>query len=80
MFPNQIVKPVEVTVYHVYSAVESRPGPLRVLQQCVTEKLKVKVLTRNYSHVRGICSGYIVAFDKHWNLVGNGVVHRFDHE
>lgn len=44
-------------------------GPLGVMRRCMTENIKVKVITRNYKHVRGICTGYILAFDKHWNLV-----------
>jgi hypothetical protein len=46
-----------------------KAGPLSVLRMCVEQHLKVKVWTRNYKHARGICNGYIVAFDKHWNLV-----------
>jgi len=45
-------------------------GPLATLRRCVEERLKIKVWTRNYRYVRGICVGYVVAFDKHWNLVG----------
>jgi len=46
-----------------------REGALAVLRRCVNERLKIKVWTRNYGYVRGICVGYVVAFDKHWNLV-----------
>jgi len=53
----------------VLFADEYREGPLGVLCRCVNERLKIKVWTRNYRYVRGICVGYLVAFDKHWNLV-----------
>jgi small nuclear ribonucleoprotein (snRNP)-like protein len=43
-------------------------GALSVLARCVEQRLRVKVWTRNYKHIRGICVGFIVAFDKHWNL------------
>ncbi|XP_014665639.1 PREDICTED: serine/arginine repetitive matrix protein 2-like [Priapulus caudatus] len=46
----------------------SATGPLGVLNKCVQERIRVKVWTRSYNHIRGICTGYIVAFDKHWNL------------
>jgi len=48
---------------------EYQSGALAILCRCVSERLKIKVWTRNYSYVRGICVGYLVAFDKHWNLV-----------
>ncbi|KRT82194.1 hypothetical protein AMK59_3203, partial [Oryctes borbonicus] len=43
-------------------------GPLKILNKCIEEKLLVKVWTRNASEVRGYCTGYVTAFDKHWNL------------
>ncbi|XP_015916942.2 U7 snRNA-associated Sm-like protein LSm11 [Parasteatoda tepidariorum] len=42
--------------------------PLGALTKCL-ENRKIKVWTRNFEKVRGICTGYVVAFDKHWNLV-----------
>ncbi|KAK6170515.1 hypothetical protein SNE40_018891 [Patella caerulea] len=43
-------------------------GPLNVLQKCIQEKHHVRVWTRNAVSIRGICRGYIVAFDKHFNM------------
>ncbi|KAK3089555.1 hypothetical protein FSP39_004579 [Pinctada imbricata] len=43
-------------------------GPLSLLRRCVQEKLLVKVWTRGAVELRGMCKGYIVAFDKHFNL------------
>ncbi|XP_065199777.1 U7 snRNA-associated Sm-like protein LSm11 [Planococcus citri] len=44
-------------------------GPLTFLKKCMDEKLRVKVYTRGAVQVRGFCVGFIVAFDKHMNLV-----------
>ncbi|XP_037087601.1 U7 snRNA-associated Sm-like protein LSm11 [Pollicipes pollicipes] len=43
-------------------------GPCSRLKWCMERRAKVKVYIRNFGRVRGVCSGYIVAFDKHWNL------------
>ncbi|XP_013391547.1 cylicin-1 [Lingula anatina] len=47
---------------------EHHKGPFSLLRRCVKERKKVKVLTRSFKHVRGICSGYVIAFDTHFNL------------
>ncbi|ELT97194.1 hypothetical protein CAPTEDRAFT_108238, partial [Capitella teleta] len=44
-------------------------GPMTLLLRAVQEKLRVRVITRNARHVRGICTGFLVAFDWHCNLV-----------
>lgn len=44
-------------------------SPLHDLYKCVVEKKKLKIWTRNYKEVRGILTGYLIAFDKHWNLI-----------
>lgn len=43
-------------------------GPLSVLQRCVTERLLIQVWIRSAVDLRGMCKGYLVAFDKHFNL------------
>nr|XP_022318322.1 U7 snRNA-associated Sm-like protein LSm11 [Crassostrea virginica] len=43
-------------------------GPLSVLQRCVSERLLVQVWIRSAVDLRGMCKGYLVAFDKHFNL------------
>uniref|UniRef100_T1JNS2 Sm domain-containing protein n=1 Tax=Strigamia maritima TaxID=126957 RepID=T1JNS2_STRMM len=52
-------------------------GPLGVLVKCMNERIKVKVWTRNYKYIRGICTGFIEAFDKHWNLALSDVDESF---
>ncbi|XP_055950051.1 U7 snRNA-associated Sm-like protein LSm11 [Argiope bruennichi] len=42
--------------------------PLSVLTRCVETNMKIKVWVRNANEIRGLCSGYLLAFDKHWNL------------
>ncbi|XP_043214777.1 U7 snRNA-associated Sm-like protein LSm11 [Amphibalanus amphitrite] len=44
------------------------PGPCGRLKWYMDQRVKVKVYTRNFGRVRGVLTGYIVAFDKHWNL------------
>ncbi|GBM27974.1 hypothetical protein AVEN_20585-1 [Araneus ventricosus] len=44
-------------------------SPLNALYQCINENRKIKIWTRNFEEIRGICTGYVVAFDKHWNLI-----------
>ena len=61
------------TVFSIYLCFNSfsgfDKGPLNILKRSVQEKLKVKVFTRNVRGMRGVCVGYVVAFDKHMNLV-----------
>ncbi|XP_063784466.1 U7 snRNA-associated Sm-like protein LSm11 [Pseudophryne corroboree] len=43
-------------------------SPLGELYRCVQDRLKVKVHIRTFKGLRGVCSGFIVAFDKCWNM------------
>ncbi|KAH3869996.1 zinc finger CCCH domain-containing protein 13-like [Dreissena polymorpha] len=45
-----------------------KKGPLNVLRLCVNDKLRVTVLIRAAVSVRSRCRGYLVAFDKHFNM------------
>ncbi|ROT82948.1 hypothetical protein C7M84_023873 [Penaeus vannamei] len=53
---------------NVISRMQEMKGPLAVLRRCKEENIRVKVYTRNQSEVRGVLTGFVVAFDKHWNL------------
>ena len=44
-------------------------GPFSILYTSMKMRKRVRVWTRSYKHVRGICSGVVVAFDKHFNMV-----------
>ncbi|XP_041846071.1 U7 snRNA-associated Sm-like protein LSm11 [Melanotaenia boesemani] len=43
-------------------------GPLGELNRCVEERIRVKVHIRTFKGLRGVCSGFVVAFDKFWNM------------
>ncbi|XP_076851228.1 U7 snRNA-associated Sm-like protein LSm11 [Brachyhypopomus gauderio] len=43
-------------------------SPLGVLNHCVQERIRVKVHIRTFKGLRGVCAGFVVAFDKFWNL------------
>ncbi|XP_016388003.1 U7 snRNA-associated Sm-like protein LSm11 isoform X2 [Sinocyclocheilus rhinocerous] len=43
-------------------------SPLGQLNRCVQEEIRVKVHIRTFKGLRGVCSGFVVAFDKFWNL------------
>ncbi|XP_045137242.1 U7 snRNA-associated Sm-like protein LSm11 [Portunus trituberculatus] len=53
---------------NVITRMDEMKGPLALLTQCRDNSTRVKVYTRNHSEVRGVLTGYVVAFDKHWNL------------
>ncbi|BFZ03337.1 hypothetical protein BsWGS_06377 [Bradybaena similaris] len=52
----------------VFVRMENMTGPLRLLTRCMQEHLQVRVMTRGAKCVNSICRGYIVAFDKHFNM------------
>jgi len=63
---------------HVLSRLaECRTGPMSVLRDCVETGARVKVWTRGPASVRGVMTGFIVAFDKHWNLALTDVDEQF---
>ncbi|XP_053486405.1 U7 snRNA-associated Sm-like protein LSm11 isoform X1 [Ictalurus furcatus] len=43
-------------------------SPLGELNRCVQQRLRVKVHIRSFKGLRGVCTGFLVAFDKFWNL------------
>ncbi|KAI3351912.1 hypothetical protein L3Q82_020746 [Scortum barcoo] len=43
-------------------------SPLAELYHCVEERIRVKVHIRTFKGLRGVCSGFVVAFDKFWNM------------
>jgi len=63
---------------HVLSRMgEFSSGPLSVLRRCMEEGVRVKVWTRGLSEVRGVTSGFVAAFDKHWNMALTDVDEQF---
>lgn len=45
------------------------------LYRCVEERIRVKVHVRTFKGLRGVCSGFVVAFDKFWNMVSDLMLH-----
>ncbi|XP_060904982.1 U7 snRNA-associated Sm-like protein LSm11 [Labrus mixtus] len=43
-------------------------SPLGELYRCVQERIRVRVHIRTFKGLRGVCSGFVVAFDKFWNM------------
>jgi hypothetical protein len=55
-----------------YSLVSVHEGsPLGELHRCIREGVKVNVHIRTFKGLRGVCTGFLVAFDKFWNMVIN---------
>lgn len=44
-------------------------GPFNILYKCLKERYKVQVWIRKYKGLRSVVTGYVIAFDKHMNLV-----------
>lgn len=46
----------------------AKGGPMSLLAKCVEEEKRVKVMVRGVEGIRGHVTGFLVAFDKHWNM------------
>ncbi|XP_050536309.1 U7 snRNA-associated Sm-like protein LSm11 [Daktulosphaira vitifoliae] len=62
------------TVLVRMSEITKSKGPLSRIANLCYRRQRAKVYTRSAASVRGYCEGYIIAFDKHWNLVMDNVV------
>jgi len=56
---------------------QATEGPLRVLRDARSQRLRVRIVTRHASGVRGTCDAYVVAFDKFANMVLTDVEERY---
>lgn len=65
-------------VCHVLSVCQG--SPLGQLYKCVQERIRVKVHIRTFKGLRGVCSGFVVAFDKFWNMVNSSAPVFFPHD
>ncbi|XP_042682190.1 U7 snRNA-associated Sm-like protein LSm11 [Centrocercus urophasianus] len=43
-------------------------SPLGELHRCVRDGVKINVHIRTFKGLRGVCTGFLVAFDKFWNM------------
>ncbi|XP_030757043.1 U7 snRNA-associated Sm-like protein LSm11 [Sitophilus oryzae] len=53
---------------NVFTRMDAVQGPLALLRKYVKEKTRIKIVTRNDKGVRGYCTAFLLAFDKHFNL------------
>ncbi|XP_013187956.1 U7 snRNA-associated Sm-like protein LSm11 [Amyelois transitella] len=53
---------------NVLTRIEAATGPLAALKECVDSRLRLKIITRNATGIRGELHATLVAFDKQWNL------------
>ena len=50
-------------------ASQFQTGPLSILYQCHVQRKRVRVLIRYVDCIRGTLTGYLLAFDKHMNMI-----------
>ncbi|GCB60601.1 hypothetical protein scyTo_0011166, partial [Scyliorhinus torazame] len=43
--------------------------PLGELYRCVQDRIRINVHIRTFKGLRGVCSGFLVTFDKFWNML-----------
>ncbi|XP_029439260.1 U7 snRNA-associated Sm-like protein LSm11 isoform X1 [Rhinatrema bivittatum] len=46
----------------------NKGSPLGELYRCVRDRIKINVHIRTFKGLRGVCAGFLVAFDKFWNM------------
>ncbi|XP_041474373.1 uncharacterized protein LOC121423140 [Lytechinus variegatus] len=89
LLPKSTSHKKNVNVLSRMESHETRESPLDLLRQCVEKRCKVRVCIRSFKGLRSICIGYLVAFDKIWNMALSDVVEiykrpstgkRFHHE
>ncbi|XP_055910647.1 U7 snRNA-associated Sm-like protein LSm11 [Eupeodes corollae] len=49
--------------------IETMEGPLAALRDCMRDGRQIKIHTRSEHGVRGTITGFIISFDKHWNIL-----------
>ncbi|XP_063633478.1 U7 snRNA-associated Sm-like protein LSm11 [Cydia splendana] len=68
------VRPERKQGRNVLTREETVQGPLSALRNAMQNNMRVKVVTRGPSGIRGALHGDLTAFDKHWNLVLTNVL------
>ncbi|CAH0722120.1 unnamed protein product, partial [Brenthis ino] len=61
-------------IKNVLTRIDDMIGPLGALKDCVDQRLRIKVITRNANGIRGVLHATLVAFDKQWNLALSDVL------
>ncbi|XP_037964281.2 U7 snRNA-associated Sm-like protein LSm11 [Plutella xylostella] len=59
---------------NVLTRLGNMEGPLAALKDCVDRRIRIQVVTRHASGVRGVLHATLVAFDKQWNLALSDVL------
>lgn len=73
MVPGKARKPQS----NLLKRMDTVPPPLRRLREAAATRCRVRVVTRDEHGVRGRLEGYVVLFDKHWNLAMADVTEVF---
>ena len=60
---------VQIPVFSALAQKYEHSGPLSFLHQLHTERKRIRVLVRYIDCIRGTLTGYLLAFDKHFNLI-----------
>jgi len=59
----------KVPVFTAFAAKYENTGPLSFLHQIHIERKRIRVLVRYIDCIRGTLTGYLLAFDKHMNMI-----------
>ncbi|CAH0600889.1 unnamed protein product [Chrysodeixis includens] len=58
----------EFRTRNLLTRMDAMEGPLGVLRECVDKRLRLKIITRHGTGIRGVLHATLVAFDKQWNM------------
>ncbi|XP_035430634.2 U7 snRNA-associated Sm-like protein LSm11 isoform X2 [Spodoptera frugiperda] len=73
-YETAMVPTKEYRERNLLTRIEAMEGPLGVLKECVDKRLRVKIITRSHTGVRGVLHATLVAFDKQWNMALSDVL------
>lgn len=76
--PVAVEKPRGRNVLTYMERVAVKGGPMAFLTECVEQRIRVKVVVRGAVQIRGSLEGFIIAFDKYWNLALSDVDELFN--
>lgn len=65
----KIIRMLMPFLYILLCAPDPGSGPMNLVSECLEARCRVHVWIRHSAGLRGVCTGRIVAFDKHLNIV-----------